>query len=125
MLNGASKLVVYKLVFGFTVVSAQSLPPFDCVCGLPIEMLWVAGGRYRYWSCVLNGASKLVMYKVVVQSLPPCERVVRYLPANGRCGWRAGVRYRCWSCALNGAGKLVFGFAVVQSLPPCERVVRY
>ena len=43
----------------------------------------VGGGRYR-WSCVLNGVTKLVVYKLVigfavVQSLPPpCERVVRY-----------------------------------------------
>ena len=41
----------------------------------------VGGGRYR-WSCVLNGVTKLVVYKLVfgfavVQSLP-CERVVRY-----------------------------------------------
>ena len=50
VLNGVTKLVVYKLVFGFTVVSAQSRPPFECVGGLPIEMLWVAGGRYR-WGC--------------------------------------------------------------------------
>jgi hypothetical protein len=84
VLNGASKLVVYKLVFGFTVASAQSLPPCDCVGGLPIEMLWVAGWRYR-WSCVLNGVTKLVVYKLVfgftvvsAQSLPPCERVVIY-----------------------------------------------
>ena len=57
----------------------------------------VGGGRYR-WSCVLNGASKLVVYKLVfgfavvsAQSLPPCEYVIGVLPIEM---WRSGVRYR-------------------------------
>ena len=82
VLNGgaSNKLVIYKLLFGFVASSLR-------VC-----YWWFANRDVAVGRALSLLDLSWFMYKVsgfaVVQSLPPCERVVRHLPKwRCCCGW--------------------------------------